>query len=577
MNILPYIHFFNAIVYFYLASYILVRNSRLLINRVCVAFLSCFGIWSLSSSINQNIHISKDIIMACNNVGAIGWCSFAGIFLWFSLIFADKKRILKSKLTYVFILGAPLFFIYMQWSGRIIEDYVIKGFWWADIWADSVWVYLFYTYYALYMLIGLAVIYDFMRKTPSVIEKKQAKIILLCTIIPLFVGSVSDTILPKLGIHVIPNLASIFVIFWAVGLVYAIVKYRFLEVTPAIAADIIIANMTDMLIITDHDFKILLTNEAVVNTLGYTKEELKGKMLNILFFENSEKMDEVIKQKDIKHYDIILKRNDNKNVPVIFSVAEVRSKKEELIGFVCMAKDITIRKEMENVLKRSNEELEQFAYIASHDLQEPARMVSSYMDLINKRYRDKLDEKGVQFVDFAIDGALRMKRLINELLEYSRASTQKKKFEIVNCEKIVDQILMTLQEAIKESGAIVTRDLLPDILGDEAQLVRLLQNLLSNAIKFCKEKIPKIHISVKRQKSEYVFSVKDNGIGIKDKDKDEIFKIFQRLHLREEYEGTGIGLAVCKRIVNGHGGQIWVESEPGKGAEFYFTIPIPEL
>jgi PAS domain S-box-containing protein len=225
-------------------------------------------------------------------------------------------------------------------------------------------------------------------------------------------------------------------------------------------------------------------------------------------------------------------------------------------------------------LKRSNEELEQFAYVASHDLQEPLRMVSSYTQLIERRYKDKLDKDANDFINFAVDGANRMQRLINDLLDFSRITTRGKKFERVDVQSVVGQVFANLQNRIEESHAIITQDDLPVVEADETQMIRLFQNLIDNALKFRTDTPPRVHISTHKEGDFHVFTVSDNGIGIDTQYADRIFLVFQRLNTSTEYPGTGIGLAICKRIVERHGGKIWIESEIGKGSKFSFTIPI---
>jgi PAS domain S-box-containing protein len=223
-------------------------------------------------------------------------------------------------------------------------------------------------------------------------------------------------------------------------------------------------------------------------------------------------------------------------------------------------------------LTRSNRDLEQFAYVASHDLQEPLRIVAGYLQLLERRYKGKLDADADEFINFTVDGAGRMQKLINDLLAYSRVGTQGKQFVSVDCQAVLDRALANLRAAIAASGAVVTHDPLPTVTGDAGQLVQLFQNLIANAVKFRGQKPAQIHVGARRQDSHWVFSVQDNGIGIEQQYFDRIFVIFQRLHGREQYPGTGIGLAICKRIVERHGGKIWVESESGKGSTFSFVL-----
>jgi signal transduction histidine kinase len=226
-------------------------------------------------------------------------------------------------------------------------------------------------------------------------------------------------------------------------------------------------------------------------------------------------------------------------------------------------------------LARSNDDLQQFAYVASHDLQEPLRMVASYTQLLAKRYKGRLDTDADEFISFAVDGANRMQVLIHDLLAYSRAGRNGKLIHGVPSENALKAALVNLQAAIEESGAVITQDSMPVISTDESQLAKVFQNLIGNAIKYHGDAAPCIHIGAsKADREEWVFSVRDNGLGIDPQYFERIFILFQRLHGRKEFEGTGIGLAICKKIIERMGGRIWVESEPGKGSTFYFTQPL---
>ncbi|MEO0685762.1 MAG: ATP-binding protein, partial [Cyanobacteria bacterium J06649_11] len=225
-------------------------------------------------------------------------------------------------------------------------------------------------------------------------------------------------------------------------------------------------------------------------------------------------------------------------------------------------------------LERSNAELKKFAYVASHDLQEPLNQVANYVQLIEMRYQNALDEDANEFIGYVVGGVSLMQTLIDDVLAYSKVDMQNIEFAPISAEKALEKALNNLSTRIEQTAAKITHDELPTVMADSTQIMQLFQNLIGNAIKFRSEKQPEIHISVSRSEEEWLFSVSDNGIGIEPRFSDRIFVIFQRLHTRDEYPGTGMGLAICKKIAECHRGNIWVESQLGEGATFNFTIPL---
>jgi len=312
---------------------------------------------------------------------------------------------------------------------------------------------------------------------------------------------------------------------------------------------------------------------------GFTwKTIIEDKPLYVPDTDKDETMGPAGKAMGTQRYASIPIHNDGKafGAITINSLFKKAFDQEELNLLRIIARQIVIAinnaKRAED-LEKSNEELQIFAYVASHDLQEPLRMIGSYLGLLERRYKDKLDSDAKEFIDFAVDGAKRMQVLINDLLAYSRLSTKGKPFETVLFKDLINNVLKNLEMAIKDVDAeIVLTDLPEEVIADPVQISQLMQNLIGNSLKFCIDKKPVIEVKTEDKGTNWQISVKDNGIGIEPEYFDRIFVIFQRLHGKGEYQGTGIGLAVCKKIVGRHGGEIWVESELGKGSTFYFTI-----
>ncbi|MDH3582994.1 MAG: response regulator [Phycisphaerae bacterium] len=227
-------------------------------------------------------------------------------------------------------------------------------------------------------------------------------------------------------------------------------------------------------------------------------------------------------------------------------------------------------------LKQGMEDLQQFAYVASHDLQEPLRTIGSYCQILHDRYRGQLDDQADQYIDFVVDGVSRMQVLIRDLLSYARLDTHGRPFESVDCNAVVDDTLQQLKSSVEDSQADVQRAELPVLMGDRSQLTQVFQNLISNAIKFRGNGPPKVAIGVEEGDGNWVFYVRDDGIGFDPSQHDQLYGMFKRLHTRDEYPGTGVGLALCRKVIQRHGGRIWAESEPGQGSTFYFTIPRPD-
>jgi PAS domain S-box-containing protein len=347
----------------------------------------------------------------------------------------------------------------------------------------------------------------------------------------------------------------------------------------------------DAMVVVNQSGKIVLLNVQAEKQFGYHRDELVGqKVKNIipegfaerLIADGTRTAAEALAQQIGTGIELSGRRKDGSEFPIEIMLSPLESAEGILV--TAAIRDISVRKKSEEQLvktvgelKRSNDELEQFAYVASHDLQEPLRMVASYTQLLASRYQGRLDSDADEFIAFAVDGCNRMQGLIQDLLAYSRAGTAGKALREISGEDALNGALTNLRASIKQSGALVTHDALPSIRMDDTQLVQVFQNLIGNAIKYRSDEVPHIHISVTKDGGhEWRFSVSDNGLGIDPQYFHRIFVLFQRLHGREEFEGTGIGLAVCKKILERVGGRIWVESQPGMGSTFHFALPQKE-
>ncbi len=344
---------------------------------------------------------------------------------------------------------------------------------------------------------------------------------------------------------------------------------------------------TDAVISINQRGDVVFWNESAERIFGYSADEIWGEPVTTIIPERFKNAHVTALKRTVnnrvshlagKTVELVGEKKDSSEFPLELSLAKWESKED--LFFTGIIRDITKRKDNEQKLKqtleelsRSNSELQQFANVISHDLQAPLRTVKNYSELLSRKYKGRIDKKGGKYLEYIDNGTDRMQKLIADLLSYSRVGRLGVYLEQTNVDDILRQVLDSLAVAIEESGALVTYDPLPEVTANPTQINQLLQNLVGNAIKFHGEKVPKVHITAAEGKEEWIFSVSDNGIGIEPEYFDRIFAIFQRLHTADEYPGTGVGLAICKRIMECHAGRIWLESELGKGTTFYFSIP----
>ncbi|MDD5305787.1 MAG: PAS domain S-box protein, partial [Deltaproteobacteria bacterium] len=363
----------------------------------------------------------------------------------------------------------------------------------------------------------------------------------------------------------------------------------------------LIETSLDTLVTISPDGKITDVNEATINVTGVSRRQLVGTDFSDYFTEPDkarEGYQQVFAEGFVTDYPLTIRHASGRTIDVLYNATIYRNESGEVQGVFAAARDVTERNKMEQELARyrlrleelvrqrtselektaadlarSNKDLEQFAYVSSHDLQEPLRAVAGFMSLLKQQHNDKLDAEAHEYIGHAISGAERMQTLINDLLTYSRVGARSAPSNPVSMKEALDTAVVNLSTAVAESRAVITHDPLPTVTANLPQMIQLLQNLVGNAIKFRGPRTPEIHVFARRDDGAWLFGVRDNGIGIEAGYHDRIFLIFQRLHSRTQYPGTGIGLALCKRIVERYSGRIWFESQPGEGTTFFFTIP----
>jgi len=372
------------------------------------------------------------------------------------------------------------------------------------------------------------------------------------------------------------------------------------DITPAKASQqasahlaAIVESSDDAIIGKDLDGMITSWNRGAEQVYGFTAQEAIGRSVAILAPpDRQEEISSILRRIQagdrIAPYETKRLRKDGTVIDISLTVSPIKDAGGRIVGASAIGRDITLAKRAEEALLEAHEvlrertaelvqfntELQRFTYVASHDLQEPARTVSNFCELLERRYGERLDDRGREWVGYAVAGSRRMQKLIADLLEYSRLQGRMNLFVPTDCAAALEDALDNLRSSIGEMRARITHDPLPSVMADASQLVQLFQNLIGNAIKFRGEGTPRVHVSAEPREKEWIFSVRDNGIGIEPRHRDQIFEVFRRLHPQGKYSGTGIGLAICKRVVEQHHGRIWVESEPGRGSVFHFSLPI---
>lgn len=573
MNFWTYVHLFCLAAYTAGFFYVIIKNPYAVLNWVLAMLFFCFALWSACNAILYNTNTTFELAINVSKIQGVAWSSFITYYFLFIIFLTNSRKLIENPATYIVTMLAPALFVHMNYQGEMLNCCRSEFFGMTAGWKTTPWALAFFTYYTVMFIAGTSVLFIFRNRTRIKIEKTMADIMLTGAVVVFVLGSLINVIMKMMGTYLPLDANVTFLIFMG-GLIYCAEKYEMLSMTGARIADKITASINEGLILLGADGEILGANSMALEIFGYGAE--KSGAFPVEKIENSMrvvsgKMKEGVDDFEMK---VMTPAGEEKDVLVSIRAIEKRA--------ICIIRDITSKKkdetelaELVEELKRSNEELEKFAYVASHDLKEPLRMVASYVQMLKKKSSAKFNADEMDYINFASEGAMRMDDLISDLLEYSRVGTKGQKFTETDLSAVVDRIRDILKFRIQDKKAgIVIEGSLPVISADITQMEQLFQNLLENALKFSGKEPPVIRISSVKKGVFHEISVKDNGIGIDMQYKERIFMIFQRLHSKEEYEGTGIGLAICKKIVERHHGKMWVESEgEGKGSAFIFTLP----
>jgi len=592
MSLLPFVHFFTFVLLMYHAVYIFFKNPKALLNRVCAAFIFCFGIWSFAYIFVHNPYYSRHTARLFINIGSFGWAGFASFFLWFILIFSQKKELLKKKWLYLILFGVPLVFIYKQWTNFLYVDVIKKPYGWKEIMGHSIWPYLFLLYAFIFTVTALSINFNFMRSTRDPILEKQANIILTFSVITFTVGFLTDITLPLLNIHVIPNVANVYALTWTIGVVYAMVKYKFLTITPAIAAENIISTMFDCLILLNMEEEIVTVNKAAENLSGYTAGELKGKPVSILF-KKEELTDGLFKKtpagNHMKNKEIIFSTREGENIPMLFSESILWDETGTAAGIVCVAKDISERKKLEEEIFKGKK-LQSIGVLAggiAHDFNNLLSVIMGNIMLVKDDTSPK--EKAYHFLLQSEQAAIKAAELAEKFITFSPGGW------LIREELLLGNLLKALLDSeprLRNTDVSYSIDISSEaapIYGDRAQLNQVFQSLLLNAQEAIEAepggKQGRIYIRVENsiihpknqfqlKPGNYVkVSIEDNGIGIPAEIMDKVFDPYFSTKDRVTQKGMGLGLTLCYWIITRHEGHIHLESEPGKGTRVILYLP----
>ena len=542
---------------------------------------------------SHNPYYPESLAKLLLNISSVSWVGFAGFSLWFILVFTEKKKILQKKWLYPLIFGIPLFLIYKQWTNSLMVGFSKEYFGWKPHYTDSVWPYLFTFYCFVYLVLALYIDFRFIKTTSNAIKRKQASVILITVLATTILGFFTDIFFPLLGVDQIPNIADSIVLIWAFGLVYAMVRYKFLSITPATAAENIISTMHDVLILLNMEGKIEMVNKAGLDLLGCEKAELKGTPLRNLLTAEAIKNawpEKILGKCNLKNEELMLKTRQGEEIPVIFSSSVLVDDAGVPGGFVAVAKDISERKKLEAEIIKSKK-LESIGLMAggiAHDFNNLLSIILGNIELTKTRIPPG-DEMHIVLEELE-KVSLKGTELTSKFITFSRWGG-------MNMEKAVFADILSQVMELELGWSLGNNEVAYDIdipknlepiYGDRFQLRLLLQNLLLNAIEADRggegvkisvwagnTAITSDHLLLKPGKYVKVI-IRDNGIGIPRENIDKVFDPYFSTKDKFAQKGLGLGLTLCYSIIKKHEGHIEVESEEGEGTQVTLYLPVFE-
>ncbi len=587
MSILSFIDFLCFLIYFYLGIYVLIKNPDAPLNRVFFSVITCFAIWAFTSVFFDNPHTSKETAVLCVKIAAMGWGSVGSVALLFFLVFTEKNRILQSRWLYPVLTAVPVIFIYQQWVNQaLISDLVPQWYGWGLVWKNSVWAFLFFSYYAVFTGIGLFLGFNYWRKSVDPVLKKQSAIVFISALPPYVLGSWTNVLLPELNIHQIPPVANLFLLFWVCGIAYVIIRYRFLTITPATAAENILSTMTEALILLDPLGHVMTVNNATCNMLGYKNDDLEGRKFKKVFAVKGDAaplLNDLISKEAVRNEEFRFITKKGKSFPVILSATLLKDEWGHVAGIVCVARDIServkLRKRMFAVHKL--ESIQSLAGGIAHEYNNKLSVLSCNIDLIGlKLAGNPAVEKNLEPMKTAI---FQISDLTAQLVAYARGG--KYQPDAMDINGLVEATLPVFQHSGNDE-IYIEKSLgrnLPDVIADYNQMEMVLHLTLSNASEAMQGKgrmqVSVNDVSIPGDEAQlpagfspghYVcLTVTDDGKGMDEQTLKQIFDPFFSTKVR----GRGLGMAAVYGIIKNHDGFIDVLSQIGKGTSVCVYLP----